>query len=103
MSTFWSLWVMVLVVFNLGVTFFLFIWGQRVKIPTLPDGSTGHVWAHGVLRENVRRLPLWWAAISGSLFMATFTYLVLFPGFGSFKGVLGWTSHEKLAREIAAH
>ncbi len=103
MSAFWSAWVMFLVTLNLGITFFLFIWGQRVKIPVQPDGSTGHVWAHGVLRESVRRLPRWWVLMSASLFAAAFIYLVLFPGFGSHKGLLGWTSHAELARDVVAN
>ena len=101
MSTGWSLWVMFLVVLNMGITFFLYLWGPRAKIPTLPDGTSGHVWAHGVLREGVRKLPLWWVLFSGAMFVIGFIYLALFPGFGSFKGLLGWTSHGELAHNVA--
>ena len=103
MSAGWSLWVMFLVVLNMGITFFLYLWGPRAKIPTLPDGTSGHVWAHGVLREGVRKLPLWWVLFSGAMFVIGFAYLALFPGFGSFKGVLGWTSHNELAQHVAAN
>lgn len=103
MSTFWSAWVIGLTVFNLGLTFFLFIWGQRVKIPTLPDGTSGHTWAHGALREGVRRLPLWWAAISGSMFVIGAIYLVLYPGFGANPGILGWTAHRELREDMQAN
>lgn len=103
MSAFWSVWVMVLVVVNLGVTFFLFLWGPRVEIPTLKDGTTGHVWAHGVLREGVRRLPLWWVVLSLSMFIAGFTYLALYPGFGAFRGVLGWTSTSEVEADRDAN
>lgn len=103
MSTFWSAWVMFLVVFNLGITFFLFIWGQRVRIPQQPDGTTGHVWAHGVLREGVRKLPTWWVWFSAAMFVAGVGYLILFPGFGSYKGALDWTSQGELARDVASN
>lgn len=103
MSPFWSGWIMFLVVLNLGITLFLFLWGQRVKIPTQADGTSGHIWAHGVLREGVRRLPLWWVLLSASMFAVGFTYLYLYPGFGSYKGKLGWTSHQQLANDIAAN
>src|SRR5262245_14333689 len=99
MSSFWSAWVIALIVINLGITLFLFIWGIRVKIPTLPDGTSGHVWAHGVLREGIRNLPTWWIVLSSLVFIAGFAYLALYPGFGAFKGVLGWTSHGELARD----
>ncbi|MFK2902552.1 cytochrome-c oxidase, cbb3-type subunit III [Dyella ginsengisoli] len=103
MSTGWSLWVMFLIVLNLGITLFLFLWGPRAKIPTLPDGTSGHVWAHGTLREGVRQLPLWWVLFSASMFVAGFAYLALFPGFGNHKGILGWTAHGELARDVAAN
>ena len=100
MSAFWSGWIMLLIVVNLGITLFLFLWGTRVPIPTEPDGTTGHVWAHGVLREGVRRLPRWWYVMSGSLFVIGLTYLALFPGFGGFKGLLGWTSQAEHAQAV---
>jgi cytochrome c oxidase cbb3-type subunit 3 len=103
MSSGWSLWVMFLVVLNMGITLFLFLWGPHAKIPTLPDGTSGHVWAHGVLREGVRRLPRWWVLFSASMFVSAFAYLYLFPGFGNHKGALGWTAHGELARNVAAN
>ncbi|WHZ19325.1 MAG: Cytochrome c oxidase (cbb3-type) subunit CcoP [Rhodanobacteraceae bacterium] len=101
MSTFWSIWVMALVVFNLGLTFVLFLWAPRAKVPVKPDGTTGHVWAHGVLREGLNNLPRWWIALSGAMFIAAFIYLWLYPGFGAHKGKLGWTAHGQLAQEVA--
>lgn len=103
MSTFWSGWVMGLVVLNLGITLFLFLWAIRLKIPTLPDGTTGHVWAHGVLREGVRNLPVWWVVFSASMFVIGISYLALYPGFGGFQGLLQWTSAEELQRDTAAN
>lgn len=102
MSSFWSSWVIVLVALNVGLAVFLFVWSQIVHIPTEPDGTTGHVWAHGVLREGVRRLPLWWAIYSVIGLAAGIGVFVLYPGFGAFKGTLGWTSTEELQRDTAA-
>ena len=103
MSTFWSSWVMGLIVFNLGISFLLFLWAPRVKIPTLADGTTGHVWAHGVLREGMHPLPRWWLLMSLALFVAAVAHLVLYPGFGRSSGRLGWTSHGELASNTAAN
>ncbi|HNU11563.1 MAG TPA: cytochrome-c oxidase, cbb3-type subunit III [Rubrivivax sp.] len=103
MSTFWAGWVIFLICFNLGITFFLFLWAPRAKVPTLPDGTTGHVWANGALREGMARLPGWWIAISFAGFIAGFTYLALYPGFGNFKGALDWTSRGQLAADTAAN
>lgn len=103
MSTFWSWWVMVLIVINLGIIFFLFLWAPRAKVPVKEDGTTGHVWAHGVIREGLNRLPRWWLAISWAGFIVASIYLVLYPGFGAHEGRLGWTSHGELARDVAAN
>jgi len=103
MTEFWSGWVILLSVWTLAASLFLFIYGLWVDIPTQPDGTSGHVWAHGVLREGVRSLPVWWIVISAIGFVAAFSYLALYPGFGAFKGVLGWTAHDELARDQAAH
>ena len=103
MSGFWSAWVIVLVVLNVALVLFLFVWGQIVKIPTEPDGTTGHVWAHGVLRESVRNLPWWWVVYSLIGVVGAIACLVLFPGFGGFKGTLGWTSVGQLERDTAAN
>lgn len=100
MSTFWSAWVMFLVTLNIVITLFLFVWAQKVIIPTQEDGTTGHAWAHGVLRESVRRLPAWWVVTSAGMFVFAFFYLLLFPGFGAWKGLLGWTQHEQHATEV---
>ena len=101
MSEFWSGWVILLIVFTLGGTLFLFVFGLWVDIPTQADGTSGHVWAHGVLREGVRNLPIWWIVISGWRWSLRSVYLALYPGFGAYKGVLGWTSHDELARDQA--
>jgi cytochrome c oxidase cbb3-type subunit 3 len=101
MSDFWSAWVVVLIVLNLGIITILFIWAPRVDIPTEPDGTTGHAWAHGVLKEGVRPLPMAYIVPSAIALLISFGYLVLYPGFGASKGTLGWTSKGELARDHA--
>jgi cytochrome c oxidase cbb3-type subunit 3 len=103
MTEFWSGWVILLSICTLGASLFLFMYGLWVDIPTQPDGTSGHVWAHGVLREGVRNLPVWWIVISAIGFLSAFSYLALYPGFGAFKGALGWTAHDELSRDQATH
>lgn len=103
MSEFWSWWVVILIVFNLGLTFALFLWGPRAKIPVLADGTTGHVWAHGSIREALHRLPMWWIVVSLVMYISAIAYLWRYPGFGNHLGSLGWTSHGELARDTAAN
>jgi cytochrome c oxidase cbb3-type subunit 3 len=81
----------------------LFIWALRVSIPTQADHTTGHVWAHGALREAVRKLPLWWILFSACMFLWGIAYLTLYPGFGGFKGALGWTAVSELSLATVAN
>lgn len=103
MSSGWAWWVIGLIVFNMGLTFCLFVWAPIARVPTLPDGTTGHVWAHGALREGMHRLPGWWIALSLGMFVTAFAYFLLYPGFGNFKGMLGWTSQGELANAVATN
>ena len=101
MSGFWSSWVMILACLTAGISLFLFLWGITMRIPTAGDGTTGHVWAHGALREAVRPLPVWWMLVSLGTFAFAAVYLYRYPGFGSFGGKLAWTSQGE-HREAAA-
>lgn len=103
MSTFWSIWVIALAVITFGVSFLLFCWAPWARIPTNPDGTTTHVWAHGVLREAVRPLPRWWQVVSIAMFAAAALYVLLYPGLGNFRGLFGWTSAQALAQDTAAY
>ncbi len=85
MSGFWSTWVMVLACVTAGLSLFLFVWGITMRIPTQADGTTGHVWAHGVLREGVRPLPVWWMVVSLGAFLFAAVYLYRYPGFGKLR------------------
>lgn len=101
MSSFWSAVVITLAFVTFGISFFLLCWAPVVKIPTKADGTTDHVWAHGVLRESVKALPMWWRYLSFAAFASAFAYMVLFPGLGNFRGLLGWSSSEALERDQA--
>lgn len=101
MSSFWAGWVMAYVVINFGVIFLLYLWAPKVDIPTDADGTTGHSWSHGMIKEGLHKLPLWWIVISGGSFLFAFIYLVLYPGFGNFEGVKGWSSTVELHEHIA--
>ena len=101
-SSFWSTVVTVLAFITLGISFFLLCWAPLVKIPVQPDSTTGHVWAHGVLREGVQPLPIWWRYVSFAAFAIAAIYLLLYPGLGNFRGVLGWTSEQVLQEQQTA-
>lgn len=101
MTSFWAGWVMAYVVINYGVIFLLYLWAPVVDIPTDADGTTGHSWSHGMIKEGLHNLPKWWLITSGLSFLFAFIYLVLYPGFGNHQGVFGWSSTIELHEHIA--
>ena len=52
---------------------------------------TGHVW-DGDLQEYNNPLPKWWSNLFWLTIVFGIVYLILYPGLGTFPGVLGWSS-----------
>ena len=52
---------------------------------------TGHVWDDD-LQEYNNPLPKWWSNLFWLTIVFGVVYLTLYPGLGTFPGVLGWTS-----------
>lgn len=100
MSGFWSAWVIFFVVLNAVLVTFLLVFALRVRIPMAEDGTTGHVWAHGALREGLRRLPRWWVLMSVVLLVIGVVYLARYPGLGAYAGTLGWSSVAQVREEL---
>jgi len=89
-SDFWNLWVAgVTLVSVIGCG--IFLWAVSIKRTTAKVDTTGHVWDE-TLSEWNNPLPSWWSWLFYITVVFALVYLVLFPGLGSFKGVLGWTS-----------
>ena len=90
MSTFWSIFVIVLVVINVGGCVWLIAWTMNMNTAEQDDDSTGHTW-DGDLKEFNNPLPKWWLNTFYLSIIFAVIYLALYPGLGNFKGVLGWT------------
>lgn len=97
MSTGWSLFVILLVVANIIGCGWLLFANRNVQIdPNEKGQSTGHDF-DGIEELN-NPLPAWWTWLFVGSIAFSAGYLVLYPGFGNFAGVLGWTS----ANEVEA-
>ena len=102
MTTGWSLFVIFLVVLNIGGCAWLLWWTAKRRGN---DGknvaeTTGHVW-DGDLTEYNKPLPRWWINLFWLTIVFTIGYLAWYPGFGNFAGSSGWTSAKEHDAEKA--
>jgi len=68
----------------------VFLWSQDSAHYTIGK-TTGHAWDEN-LEEYNNPLPKWWSWLFYITVVFSLVYLALFPGLGSFKGMLGWCS-----------
>ncbi len=100
-NEFWSFFVA-------GITAVSIIWiawfvkGQTTR--KLAPGQKAEViekaW-DGNLQELNNPLPRWWLMLFYITILFAIVYLVLYPGMGSYKGLLGWSSRGQLQDEQA--
>jgi cytochrome c oxidase cbb3-type subunit 3 len=102
MSTFWSIFIIVLVLINVGGCLWLIAWTMNMKTDEQTDDSTGHTW-DGDLKEYNNPLPKWWLNTFYLTIIFTVIYLALYPGMGNFQGVLGWTQTGQYDTQVEAN
>ena len=98
-SGFWSWYVIVLTVGGIAYCAWLLWKMSKAKVSGTahPGGAskgaelTGHVW-DGDLAEYNNPLPRWWMWLFWITIVFAIGYLALYPGLGTVRGVLGWTS-----------
>jgi len=89
-NTGWSLWVAGITITGLVWCLWLLLVASKRKV--IPgDDTTGHVWDVD-LKELNNPLPRWWMGLFVITVLFAGGYLLLYPGLGSAKGSLGWSS-----------
>lgn len=99
MSAFWSAWVTVItlaVIF--GCTWLLLATRKSEKYKETTEETVGH--SFDGIEEYDNPLPQWWFYMFVATVIFGLGYLMLYPGLGNFKGLLGWTSHNQWEREM---
>ena len=94
---FWSGWIVVLTCVSLATL----AWVVLSVYFSRPDVKTGDVDAHepvwdGDLREGSSAPPLWWFWMLLGAMVFSLVYLMLYPGLGSFEGLLNWSQGKRL-------
>jgi len=101
-SSFWSLFIIAGTVGGILFCFILLRSNMTANVDAKQGKevkATGHVW-DGDLEELNSPLPSWWLYMFYFTIIFAIGYLILYPGLGSFKGVLGWTSHGQYEKEM---
>jgi cytochrome c oxidase cbb3-type subunit 3 len=90
MSTFWSLWIIILTFACLALSAVVLWWCLKDKMGVEEGQSMGH--SFDGIEELNNPLPKWWSIMFVMTFIFGLGYLVLYPGLGNFAGILGWKS-----------
>lgn len=99
MSAFWSGFVIVLTVGSMIGYYLLLQITRRGEIKDGQNVEKDHVFDG--IRELETPLPAWWYWLFIVSILYSAVFLVLYPGLGAFKGLLGWTQVGQLEAEIA--
>ncbi|WOT03618.1 cytochrome-c oxidase, cbb3-type subunit III [Shewanella youngdeokensis] len=99
MTNFWSIWIIVLSsVVVIGCIVLLRACSKN-NTGVEEGESMGH--SFDGIEELNNPLPKWWSYLFYITIVFSVIYLALYPGLGSFKGLLGWTSSNQSVRTIA--
>ena len=99
-SEFWNLYVIALSALSIAAcAVLLYALSRQKVIPGKDPGTTGHVWDEN-LQEYNNPLPRWWMMLFYITIAFSVAYLVLYPGLGNVKGVLGWSSTGQHTKEM---
>ena len=86
-SGFWDLYVAGFVAFSLLLCLVLLLANRTVQQSGAPQ-LKGHVWDE-ILREYNNPLPRWWLILFLGTILFAIVYLVIYPGFGTWKSTPG--------------
>ena len=98
-SDFWHWYISILTIISILACVWLLRWMTSGYKKTDQVEDTGHVW-DGDLTELNNPLPRWWLGLFYITIVFSGFYLLLYPGLGSFAGILGWTSQGSYEEEV---
>jgi cytochrome c oxidase cbb3-type subunit III len=72
----------------------------KLGISATDVDTTGHVWDDDIMEYN-HPLPKWWLNLFYLTIVFAVLYLIVYPGFGNYRGTFGWTSTADHDRQAA--
>lgn len=100
-SSFWNWYIIIPVAGGIIAMFVLNRWMTEPPRKGEKPQSHGHVWDED-LQELNNPLPRWWLNLFYITLVFGIGYLALYPGLGTFRGILGWTEKGQYEKEMAA-
>ncbi|MDO5686186.1 MAG: cytochrome-c oxidase, cbb3-type subunit III [Neisseria sp.] len=98
-SNFWNIYIAVILIISfIGMIWLLVSQNKTKKTKDGQAETMGHEW-DGIEEYN-NPLPRWWFYLFVITVVFSIGYLILYPGFGTFKGILGWTSQNQYEGEM---
>jgi cytochrome c oxidase cbb3-type subunit 3 len=98
-SAAWSWYVTILSLANILACVWLIRWTAKKRPGEgAASDTTGHEWDG--LREYNNPMPRWWLGLFYLTIVFALVYLLLYPGLGNFKGLLGWTQTGAYEAEV---
>ncbi len=97
---FWSLYVAGITLLSILGCALLLTMQHKKRAPGQAVDTTGHQWDEDLAEYN-NPLPKWWMWLFWITIVFSLLYLALYPGLGTFKGVLGWSSTGQYQAEQA--
>ena len=99
MTSFWSIWVIVLTLACLAIIFGLLLWNLKNYTGVKEGESCGHEF-DGIEELN-NPLPKWWTYMFFATFIWSVYYLAAYPGLGNWEGLGKWTSSNQGITSLA--
>jgi len=99
-NEFWN-WYVILIVLVSILACGVFLWSQSIHHPAGKEttDTTGHVWDE-TLAEYNNPLPKWWSWLFYITVLFALVYGTLYPTFGRFQGVFGWSTAGEHKKEV---
>lgn len=98
-SGFWAGWIIVLTLVSLAfLCWFVF----SIYFSRSDEQHKDLVW-DGNLREGTNPAPMWWFWLILASLVFSLIYLMLYPGLGSHRGLLNWSSGSQVVRSEDAY
>ncbi|RYF43396.1 MAG: cytochrome-c oxidase, cbb3-type subunit III [Comamonadaceae bacterium] len=98
-GNFWSAYIAAITLVSIAACLLLLWITARKKMVARADNTTGHVWDED-LREMNNPMPRWWMWLFVLTIIFSLLYLVAYPGLGTYKGQLGWTTAGEYGAEV---